>query len=58
MHLPNDPAILLSFINTRLRDEFANLDELCRTLEINQATLQKKLSSIDYAYNAEINQFV
>ena len=28
--LPNNPMILLSYVNTELRDEFPNLDELCK----------------------------
>ena len=27
--VPNDPAILLSFLNTRLRDDGCTLEELC-----------------------------
>ena len=28
--IPNDPAILLSFVNTKLRDFYSNLDDMCR----------------------------
>lgn len=58
MQLPNDPVILLSFINTRLRDESPSLADLCRRLEINQPALEKKLSAIDYVYDPAHNQFV
>lgn len=58
MKLPTDPAILLSFINTRLRDECPNLADLCRSLEIDQSALEKKLSAIDYVYDPSCNQFV
>ena len=27
--IPNDPAILLSFVNTKLRDFYSNLDDMC-----------------------------
>ena len=27
--IPNDPVILLSFVNARLRDEYDSLEELC-----------------------------
>ena len=30
--IPEDPVILLSFVNTKLRDEYPNLDELCASL--------------------------
>ncbi|MER2055881.1 MAG: DUF4250 domain-containing protein, partial [Clostridia bacterium] len=28
--LPKDPVILLSYVNTKLRDEYVSLQELCR----------------------------
>lgn len=57
MNIPNDPAILLSYINTKLRDEFSSLDELCRTLCIKRDELERKLSLIGYVYNEETNSF-
>ncbi|MBO5104112.1 MAG: DUF4250 domain-containing protein, partial [Ruminococcus sp.] len=36
MNIPSDPAILLSYINTMLRDEYNSLDELCKSLCISQ----------------------
>ncbi|HCA71329.1 MAG TPA: DUF4250 domain-containing protein [Ruminococcaceae bacterium] len=58
MQLPNDPAILLSFINTRLRDRDSSLKELCSSLEIHQSELEKKLAAIDYIYDDKCNQFI
>ena len=37
--LPKDPVILLSFVNTKLRDEFASLEELCAALDADAQTL-------------------
>ena len=34
--IPTDPAILLSFVNTRLRDEFSSLAELCAALDADE----------------------
>lgn len=56
--LPNDPMILLSYINTKLRDEYTDLDSLCDDLQINKGELESKLSSIDYEYNSELKRFV
>jgi hypothetical protein len=56
--LPKDPVILLSFVNTKLRDEFSSLDELCAALNANQAELTATLAALDYHYNAEKNQFI
>lgn len=56
--IPSDPYILLSFINTKLRDEFPNLDELCRSLDIDQASLTSKLEGAGFSYDPSTNQFV
>ncbi|PWJ52380.1 DUF4250 domain-containing protein [Faecalicatena contorta] len=56
--LPGDPVILLSVINTRLRDYYKTLDELCEDMEISQEELTEKLKTIDYEYNAARNQFI
>lgn len=58
MNIPNDPAILLSYINTQLRDSSQNLDDLCKSLCIDQEAIVKKLSSIGYTYDSEKNRFV
>lgn len=56
--LPNDPMILLSFINTKLRDGYPSLDALCDDLQEDKAELEEKLKAIDYTYNAELNKFI
>lgn len=56
--LPKDPVILLSVINTKLRDTYSSLAELCDDLGENEEELTEKLSSIGYAYNPEQNKFV
>ena len=32
--LPQDPAMLLSYVNMKLRDQYASLDDLCDDLDI------------------------
>ena len=56
--IPNDPVMLLSFINLKLRDYYKNLDDLCDGEDIEKQTVLDKLSGIGYVYNEEINQFV
>ena len=56
--IPNDPMILLSFINTKLRDDYKSLDLLCEDLQLDKAELVAKLSSIDYKYDPELNKFI
>ena len=57
-NLPEDSVMLLSYINTQLRDFYPNLDELCKTLDVDKDELENKLAAIDYRYNAEMNKFV
>ena len=56
--IPKDPAMLLSYVNTQLRDHYETLEELCRSLDVEQGELEKKLETIDYRYDAGKNQFV
>ena len=55
--LPQDPVMLLSAINMKLRDEFDSLDELCSALDVDRDALEAKLASIGYHYVPEQNQF-
>ncbi len=56
--LPGDPAMLLSVVNTKLRDRYPNLDALCEDLDVAREEIETKLSMIDYSYDADSNQFV
>lgn len=58
MNLPNDPAILLSLLNTKLRDYYSSLDELCDDLEADKQMLIDKCRMIGYEYSEERNQFI
>ena len=55
--LPKDPMILLSYINTHLRDDYPSLDALCEDLYISRAELEEKLSAVGFAYDEEQNRF-
>lgn len=52
-----DSFILLSVINTKLRDEYSSLDLLCSDLELDKKIIIERLKKIDYRYNVEYNQF-
>lgn len=58
MNLPNDKMMLLSVVNTKLRDEYKNLDELCEDMNEDKNEIINKLKEIDYEYNEELNRFV
>lgn len=56
--LPKDPAILLSVINTKLRDFYSDLDALCDDLEADKDEIEAALGKIGYAYSPEKNRFI
>lgn len=55
--LPQDPYILLSLANTKLRDGCADLDTLADALDVAPAALTETLSKAGYAYDPATNQF-
>lgn len=55
--IPNDPIILLSYVNTKLRDFYQDLDQLCKDMNLSKEDLTAKLASIDYQYDSNLNQF-
>lgn len=57
MNIPKDPVMLLSYINTQLRDFYSNLDDLCTSLELDRTLIESALGAIDYHYDLEKNQF-
>ena len=56
--IPKDPVMLLSFVNLKLRDYYANLEDMCQDLDIDKQELSDKLAGIQYHYSHERNQFV
>lgn len=55
--MPNDPVMLMSFVNMKLRDFYSSLDELCDDLEINEEELKEKMGMAGFEYNPEANKF-
>lgn len=58
MSLPKDPVMLLSVVNTKLRDFYPNLEELAAAEGITAEEIITKLETINYIYDSERNQFV
>ena len=56
--LPKDPVMLLSVVNTKLRDEYSSLEDLCSAEDVKELYLTEKLASIDYRYDPKTNQFI
>lgn len=58
MNLPKDPMLLLSVVNTKLRDQHTSLDALCEDMQADREKMETKLQNIDYTYDENTNQFV
>ncbi len=58
MSLPNDPVMLLSVVNTKLRDYYPNLEELAAAESTTVEEIINKLKTINYLYDENRNQFV
>lgn len=57
-NIPKDPAMLLSYLNTQLRDYYPSLKECCLSLGIGMEEITSRLALIDYYYNEDKNQFI
>ena len=58
MDLPNDPNMLLSFVNTALRDEFESLIDLAYYYDADPDEIEKTLGGIGYRYDEVQNRFL
>lgn len=58
MNLPKDPMLLLSVVNTKLRDQYTSLDALCEDMQADREKMETKLQNFDYTYDENTNQFV
>jgi len=56
--LPNDEFVLLSVINTKLRDFYDSLESLCDDLDEDIDSIKSKLDKIGYIYDENLNQFI
>lgn len=56
--IPKDAAMLLSFMNLKLRDFYPSLDAFCEDMGADKAEIEERLATLDYHYDAQKNQFV
>lgn len=56
--IPKDPMILLSYVNTQLRDYYDSLEMLCTCRGMNRKKLVEQMEAIDYHYDEKTNQFI
>ena len=56
--IPKDPVMLLSYVNTQLRDNYSSLNDLAASIGIAESEITGKLEAIGYRYDPEQNRFV
>lgn len=56
--IPKDPVMLLSYVNTQLRDFYSSFAAMCEDKELDKEEIISKLAGIDYIYDRSRNQFV
>lgn len=57
MELPQDPFMLLSVVNMKLRDFYKDLDALCDDMNVDKNELIDKLKNAGFEYDEELNKF-
>ncbi len=57
MSVPKDPYMLVSYINTQLRDFYPSLKELCEAKELSESDVKDQLSAAGFEYDETMNRF-
>ena len=57
MSLPKDPFMILNYVNTELRDNYASLKELCSSLGVNEEAIAGTLANAGFSYDEGLNRF-
>lgn len=58
MTLPQDPFMLLSMVNMKLRDGgYESLDDMCLSLDVDKEEIAQRLHAAGFDYNPDIRQF-
>ena len=56
--MPKDPFMLLSFVNTQLRDKCPSFDDFIDEFDADREEIVDKMGSIGFIYSIELNRFV
>lgn len=55
--MPQDPMVLMGFINMKLRDFYPDLDALCEDMQVDRSELEQRLAEVGFEYNPTANKF-
>ena len=53
-----DPNMLLSYINTKLRDNYKNIEDLCDDLDLDILEINKILNNNNYYDDEKLNKYI
>lgn len=56
-NIPNDPYMLLSFVNMKLRDSYSSLEQMCEDLDISENQILSVLDKAGFKYDKDNNVF-
>lgn len=56
--IPKNSVMLLSYVNTQLRNKYSSLNEFCNDNNVAESEIRKQLEKINYNYSEEVNQFI
>ena len=56
--MPKDPVMLLSYVNTQLRDNYDSLEDLAAAAGVSSEEISAKLASIGYVYDKALKRFI
>ena len=57
VNLPNDPFMLFSIINMKLRDENLTLNEFCEEYDVDKSNIVNALQDIGFTYDENLRRF-
>lgn len=55
--MPEEPMMLMSYINMKLRDFYPTLDALCEDMDVDRGELEHKMAEAGLEYNPQANKF-
>ena len=56
-NIPQDPIMLMSWLNLKLRDFYPDLDALCDDLELDRKEIEEKIKAAGFEYSEEHRKF-
>jgi hypothetical protein len=56
--MPKDPIMLLSYVNTELRDHYSSLEEFCSAEGVSAQEIKDRLAQVNYSYDPKTNRFI